>query len=61
MRRMIAILLSLTALGLSSYQGERLKDTSPPAPALIMPQARDAAAAPRLWDVSGQLTGTSFE
>jgi hypothetical protein len=34
MRRMIAILLSLTALGLSSYQGERLKDTSPPAPAL---------------------------
>lgn len=32
-----------------------------PAPALIMPQARDAAAAARLWDVSGQLTGTSFE
>jgi NAD(P)-dependent dehydrogenase (short-subunit alcohol dehydrogenase family) len=32
-----------------------------PAPALIMPQARDAAAAARLWDVSGQLTKTSFE
>ena len=32
-----------------------------PAPALIMPQARDAAAAARLWDVSGKLTGTSFE
>jgi hypothetical protein len=30
MRRMIAILLSLTALGLSSCQGERLKETSPP-------------------------------
>jgi NAD(P)-dependent dehydrogenase (short-subunit alcohol dehydrogenase family) len=32
-----------------------------PAPALIMPQARDAAAAARLWDVSEKLTGTSFE
>jgi NAD(P)-dependent dehydrogenase (short-subunit alcohol dehydrogenase family) len=32
-----------------------------PARALIMPQARDAAAAARLWDVSGTLTGTSFE
>jgi NAD(P)-dependent dehydrogenase (short-subunit alcohol dehydrogenase family) len=32
-----------------------------PAPALIMPRARDAAAAARLWDVSGKLTGTSFE
>jgi NAD(P)-dependent dehydrogenase (short-subunit alcohol dehydrogenase family) len=32
-----------------------------PARALIMPQARDAAAAARLWDVSGQLTGTSFK
>jgi NAD(P)-dependent dehydrogenase (short-subunit alcohol dehydrogenase family) len=32
-----------------------------PAPALIMPQARDAAAAARLWDVSEQLAGTSFE
>jgi hypothetical protein len=30
MRRMIAILFSLTALGLSSCQGERLKETSPP-------------------------------
>jgi NAD(P)-dependent dehydrogenase (short-subunit alcohol dehydrogenase family) len=32
-----------------------------PAPALIMPQARDAAAAERLWEVSEKLTGTSFE
>lgn len=32
-----------------------------PAPALVMPQARDAAAAARLWDVSATLTGTSFE
>ena len=32
-----------------------------PAPALIMPQARDAAAAARLWDVSEKLTGTSFD
>jgi len=32
-----------------------------PAPALIMPQARDAAAAARLWDVSEKLAGTSFE
>jgi NAD(P)-dependent dehydrogenase (short-subunit alcohol dehydrogenase family) len=32
-----------------------------PAPALIMPRARDAAAAARLWDVSEKLTGTSFE
>src|SRR6266436_4113559 len=32
-----------------------------PAPALIMPQARDAARAARLWDVSEKLTGTSFE
>src|ERR1700681_4587422 len=31
-----------------------------PAVALIMPQARDAAAAARLWDVSEKLTGTSF-
>ena len=31
-----------------------------PAQALIMPQARDAAAAARLWDVSEKLTGTSF-
>jgi NAD(P)-dependent dehydrogenase (short-subunit alcohol dehydrogenase family) len=31
-----------------------------PAPALIMPQARDTAAAARLWDESGKLTGTSF-
>jgi NAD(P)-dependent dehydrogenase (short-subunit alcohol dehydrogenase family) len=32
-----------------------------PAPALIMPQARDAATAARLWDVSEKLTGTSFD
>src|SRR5713226_9489997 len=32
-----------------------------PAPALIMPQARDAAAAARLLDVSEKLAGTSFE
>jgi NAD(P)-dependent dehydrogenase (short-subunit alcohol dehydrogenase family) len=31
-----------------------------PAPALIMPQARDAATAARLWDVSEKLVGTSF-
>src|SRR6266581_5971980 len=32
-----------------------------PARALIMPQARDEAAAARLWDVSEKMTGTSFE
>jgi NAD(P)-dependent dehydrogenase (short-subunit alcohol dehydrogenase family) len=32
-----------------------------PARALIMPQARDAAAAARLWDVSATLTRTLFE
>jgi NAD(P)-dependent dehydrogenase (short-subunit alcohol dehydrogenase family) len=32
-----------------------------PAAALIMPQARDATAAARLWDVSGKLTSASFE
>jgi len=31
-----------------------------PAPALIIPQARDAATAARLWDVSEKLMGTSF-
>jgi len=31
-----------------------------PAAALIMPQARDAATAARLWDVSEKLVGTSF-
>ena len=30
------------------------------APALIMPQARDAARAARLWDVSEKLADTSF-
>jgi hypothetical protein len=33
----------------------------PPAPAKIMPQAKDAAAAARLWDVSAELTGVSFD
>ena len=32
-----------------------------PAPALIMPQARNTAAAARLWDISEKLAGTSFE
>ena len=32
-----------------------------PARALIMPQARNPAAAARLWNVSEKLTGTSFE
>jgi NAD(P)-dependent dehydrogenase (short-subunit alcohol dehydrogenase family) len=32
-----------------------------PAPALIIPQGRDAAAATRLWDVSEKLASTSFE
>ena len=32
-----------------------------PAPALMMPQARDAAAAARLWEVSEKLTSTSFD
>jgi NAD(P)-dependent dehydrogenase (short-subunit alcohol dehydrogenase family) len=33
----------------------------PPVPAKIMPQAEDAAAAARLWDVSAALTGVSFD
>jgi NAD(P)-dependent dehydrogenase (short-subunit alcohol dehydrogenase family) len=33
----------------------------PPAPARIMPQAMDKAGAGKLWDVSQQLTGGSFE
>jgi NAD(P)-dependent dehydrogenase (short-subunit alcohol dehydrogenase family) len=32
-----------------------------PAPALMMPQARDGAAAARLWDASEKLTGASFD
>ena len=32
----------------------------PPVPAMIMPQAKDAASAARLWDVSAALTGVSF-
>ena len=32
----------------------------PPVPAKIMPQAKDATAAARLWDVSAALTGVSF-
>jgi NAD(P)-dependent dehydrogenase (short-subunit alcohol dehydrogenase family) len=31
-----------------------------PATALIMPQARDATAASKLWDISEKLSGTSF-
>lgn len=33
----------------------------PPVPAKIMPQAKDAAVAARLWDVSAALTGVSFD
>jgi NAD(P)-dependent dehydrogenase (short-subunit alcohol dehydrogenase family) len=33
----------------------------PPVPAKIMAQAKDAAVAARLWDVSAALTGVSFE
>jgi NAD(P)-dependent dehydrogenase (short-subunit alcohol dehydrogenase family) len=33
----------------------------PPVPAKIMPQAKDATAAARLWDVSAALTGVSFD
>jgi NAD(P)-dependent dehydrogenase (short-subunit alcohol dehydrogenase family) len=33
----------------------------PPVPAKIMPKAKDAAAAARLWDVSVDLTGVSFD
>jgi NAD(P)-dependent dehydrogenase (short-subunit alcohol dehydrogenase family) len=33
----------------------------PPVPAKIMPQAKDAGAAARLWDISAALTGVSFE
>jgi NAD(P)-dependent dehydrogenase (short-subunit alcohol dehydrogenase family) len=33
----------------------------PPAPAKIMPRARDVAVAKRLWDVSAELTGVSFD
>jgi hypothetical protein len=33
----------------------------PPAPAKIMPRAKDAAVAARLWDVSAALTGVSFD
>jgi NAD(P)-dependent dehydrogenase (short-subunit alcohol dehydrogenase family) len=33
----------------------------PPVPAKIMPQAKDAAVAARLWDVSAVLTGVSFD
>ena len=40
--------------GLSELKGS-------PAPARIMLQARDAAAAARLWDISGQLTRVSFD
>ncbi|WP_375785481.1 SDR family oxidoreductase [Bradyrhizobium sp. Pha-3] len=33
----------------------------PPKPARIMPHARDAAVAARLWDISAALTGVSFD
>jgi len=33
----------------------------PPVPARIMPRAKDAAVAARLWDVSAVLTGVSFD
>jgi NAD(P)-dependent dehydrogenase (short-subunit alcohol dehydrogenase family) len=33
----------------------------PPVPAKIMPQAKDAGVAARLWDVSAALTGVSFD
>ena len=33
----------------------------PPAPAKIMPNAKDTAVAARLWDVSATLTGVSFD
>jgi NAD(P)-dependent dehydrogenase (short-subunit alcohol dehydrogenase family) len=33
----------------------------PPEPAKIVPQAKDAVAAARLWDVSAALTGVSFD
>jgi NAD(P)-dependent dehydrogenase (short-subunit alcohol dehydrogenase family) len=33
----------------------------PPVPAKVMPQAKDAAVAARLWDVSAALTGVSFD
>ncbi|GLR99252.1 MULTISPECIES: SDR family oxidoreductase [Bradyrhizobium] len=33
----------------------------PPGPARIMPQAKDLAAAARLWDASAALTGVSFD
>jgi NAD(P)-dependent dehydrogenase (short-subunit alcohol dehydrogenase family) len=33
----------------------------PPAPAKIMPRAKDAAVNARLWDVSAALTGVSFD
>ena len=33
----------------------------PPVPAKVMPQAKDAAVAARLWDVSAALTAVSFD
>jgi NAD(P)-dependent dehydrogenase (short-subunit alcohol dehydrogenase family) len=39
--------------GLSELRG-------PPAGAMVMPQARDAGTAARLWDESAKLTGVSF-
>ena len=47
----------------SGYYGPNgfLELKGPPAPAKIMPQAKDAAVAARLWDVSADLTGVSFD
>ncbi len=33
----------------------------PPVPAKIMPRAKDAAVAARLWDISAMLTGVAFD
>jgi hypothetical protein len=43
-----------------SLPAARWRQRGAPAPALIMPQARNTATAARLWDVSEQLAETSF-
>ncbi|WP_271573770.1 hypothetical protein [Bradyrhizobium sp. CCBAU 11361] len=43
------------------YYGPNYELKGPPAPAKIMPQAKDFAAAAMLWDVSATLTGVSFD
>jgi NAD(P)-dependent dehydrogenase (short-subunit alcohol dehydrogenase family) len=47
----------------ASYYGpDRLFELKgAPAPARIMPQALDAIAAARLWDISAALTGVTFD